>query len=145
MLIGVAALLLGSAWAYHVVALRSAAPSGSAAPAPAEVQRPGKSQALNASVNVLDRWATPSGGVGLRVQVTQRSAVPLAVSAGSAFALVRRGAAVESPIESRPLFETLQRDDPVVFEVRFASADGTSLRVSLYGEPPQVIELPAPR
>jgi len=96
-------------------------------------------------VSVLDRWATPGGGLGLRVQVTQRGAVPLAVSAGSAFALLRRGAAAEAPVESRPLFETLQRDDPVVFELRFASADGSALRISLDSEPPQVIDLPAAR
>jgi len=144
MLIGVAALLLAGAWAYHVVAGRSAALSTPAA-AKAELQRPGDMQALRASVNVLERWATPSGGLGLRVQVTQRSAVPLAISAGSVFALVRRGGADELPVESRPLFETLQRDDPVIFELRFSSADGASLRVSLYGESPQLIDLPAPR
>jgi len=143
--VGMAALLLGSAWAYQFIAGRSAVPADAAMSVPAEVQRPGSTQAVGTSVDVLDRWATPNGGLGLRVQVTQRGAAPITVSAGSAFALVRRSAAVESPVESRPLFETLQRDDPVVFELRFASADGTSLRVSLYGEPQQVVDLPAPR
>ena len=145
LLIGAVALLLGSAWAYHVIAGRSAAPSAAAVPAEAEVPRPSGSQALRASVKVLDRWATPSGGLGLRVQVTPRGAEPLAVSSGNVFALVRRSGGVESPVESRPLFETLQRDDPVVFELHFSSADGSSLRVSLPGEPPQLAELPAAR
>ena len=82
--------------------------------------------------------------MGLRFQVTQRSAVPLAESAGRVFALVRRGDAIESPVESRPLLETLRRDEPVDFELRFSSADGTSLRVSLPGEPQQAIDPPAP-
>lgn len=138
-------LLLGSAWAYHLLAGRGAASPAAAVPTAAEVRRPSGAQAQRAYVEVLDRWATPSGGLGLRVQVTPRGVEPLAVSTGSVFALVRASGAVESPVESRPLFETLQRDDPALFELRFSSADGSALRVSLPGEPPQLVELPAPR
>lgn len=145
LLIGVVALLFGGAGAYHFVSGRTAPSSTSAAPTTTEVQWPSNPQADGTRVSVLDRWATPGGGLAIRVQVTQRGDVPLAVSASSAFALLRPGAAAEAPVESRPLFETLQRDDPVVFELRFISADGNALRISLGSQPPQVIDVPAAR
>lgn len=97
-----------------------------------------------AGVRIVDAWRTDDGGLQLRVQVQHRGPSPITVEAARAFTLVAAARSPLSPVESRPLFETLQPDEPATFELRFAPVEGArALRVQLPIGSPQ--ELPLPR
>lgn len=99
-----------------------------------------------ASARVLEAWRNDDGGLGLRVEVTHHGAAPLTLDGARDFGLVGSAPDLAQPAESRPLFETLQRDEPVVFTLRFAGSTGAvALRVTLPGLAPHDVPLPARR
>lgn len=93
-------------------------------------QTQGRSLPPGTGVRIVDAWRGDDGSVHLRVQVQHRGQEPITVDAARVFALVTQAREPLPPIESRPMFETLQPREPTTFELHFA-ADPNPLALSV--------------
>lgn len=139
------ALLIGVAAAYWL-STRNAPPpatAGSAGPAPLQGAAGIRG---SQSMQIVQAWRTDAGGLAIVARVTNHGAAALVLTSATAFSLVRNGQSAEPPLESQPVFETLQRDEPVLFRLAFAHADAAvALRIALPGQAPHQVEIPALR
>jgi hypothetical protein len=143
------ALLVGMALAYWL-SMRSGRPAATAANAGPAVQQGAAdvrgSQSTQVVLQIMQAWRTDVGGLAIVARITNHGAAPLVLTSATAFGLIRSGQVVEPPVESQPVFETLQRDEPVQFRLAFAQADGAiALRVTLPGLAAYQVEIPALR
>lgn len=104
---------------------------------------PGAKRNDRDSVQIVQAWRTDDGGLAMNVRVTHHGAEPLLLTSARTFALLTRGGQAAAPVEAQPVFETLQRDEPLQFRLRFANAgDPVALSVSLPRQSPFQVELP---
>ena len=94
------------------------------------------------SVAVLETLRGESGSLQVVVQVTHRGDTEIGITGANAFALVRRDGSLEEAQESSPIHFTLQPDSTQKFGLKFEHSDGVALRVTLPGQPAQVLRLP---
>jgi hypothetical protein len=142
-------IVAGLATAWMLFARRPPAATTAVAPAAtrSDVSQgvtPGRATAAP-GVQVLEALRPESGGMLVRVQLTLGGRAERSVAGAEAFALLRRDGNDEAPVESRPIFDTLQPGTPRVFELRFRSADGVALRTTLPDTPPVETRLPPAR